>query len=176
MWRRTRVFLTSQITPNESWVNVCNNCSPTEKTVSPLPRRCSEVENGEERSWEHVNTQSEKTVVWAGGGGVGTETDQSVLLLYHLGRESWHGIRRHPASLAQHCRLRAKQPPLCTPRFGCPSLAQPCSARLVALSKIAHPCKAWRPLQVCTCTEDTDDLFQVHLCINMLQLITLIFK
>lgn len=85
---------------------------------------------------EHVNTETEKTVVWVGGGwAVGTETDQPVLLLYHLGRESWHSIRRHPAILAQHCSLRAQHPPLCTPPLGWPSLARPGSPRL----QIAHP-------------------------------------
>lgn len=104
-----------------------------------------------------MNTQTEKTVVWAGGGwGVGTETDQPVLLLYHLGRESWHGIRRHPASLAQHCRLRAKHPPLCSPLLLLAGPAWLCPAQQGswALSKIARPHKARGCLQVCTCMED----------------------
>lgn len=93
----------------------------------------------------------QKTVVWAGGGwGVGKETDQPVLLLYHLGRESWHSIRRHPASLAQDCCLRAQHPPLCTPPLG---QEQPGSAQFRqphSSLQIDHSYKAWGCLQVRT--------------------------
>lgn len=77
-----------------------------------------------------------------GGGGaegvgageeVGTETDPSVLLLHHLGRESWRGIRRRPASLARRCRLGAKHPAaplLPLPHHHPPTTAPPRLAQL----------------------------------------------
>lgn len=65
---------------------------------------------------------------------IGTETDPSVLLLHHLGRESWHGIRRRPASLAWRCRLGAQHPAATSsyphpPTAAPPRLAQLGSAR-----------------------------------------------
>lgn len=78
-----------------------------------------------------------------------------MLLLYHLGRESWRSIRHHPASLAPHCCLGAEHPPLCT-RSSWPAL--PGWARLSqphSSFQIARSYKAWGCLQVCTCTQIT---------------------
>ncbi|KAI9530881.1 hypothetical protein NQZ68_000372 [Dissostichus eleginoides] len=58
--------------------------------------------------WAPAPQETEDSGLGGGGRGFGTETDQPVLLLHHLGRESWHTIRRHPASLAQRCCLRAQ--------------------------------------------------------------------